>query len=431
MALALEAAARNHAATRESPPELARRYDESIASERACDSALGALAPRLGESIGADIGRVRSLTAQWRAERTATTAVAPTSLINVLAATARLDSALARRQRQQTSRIKSIETGDVLLPSILVPILAALLFLIHSTGRRMAALADEAEQSRRALAVASEQKVASLRGLTHDLKNSLGAAGGFVTLLGDEIAGPLTTLQRDYVSRTARLIEKTFTAVEDALLVARTKAGELPVRLRREDLRTVVLESASDYLAATERAGLTLTVDVAENLPSVDTDRALVSKIIGNLLSNAVKYTPGGGRIWLRVCCRRSDDEFDDGSWVAVEVFDTGPGIPAEFRERIFDEFFRVPNATATARGEGIGLAMSRRVARLLGGDITLDSRENGGAAFTLWLPLHAAKAEGNSSDETGIPPDERGAHRASTMAANSVDAQARRVVPK
>jgi signal transduction histidine kinase len=68
-------------------------------------------------------------------------------------------------------------------------------------------------------------------------------------------------------------------------------------------------------------------------------------------------------------------------------VCDTGPGVPPELRERIFDEFFRTPAARAAAPGAGVGLAMSRRVARLLGGEITADGENGRGATFTLWLP--------------------------------------------
>jgi hypothetical protein len=82
-------------------------------------------------------------------------------------------------------------------------------------------------------------------------------------------------------------------------------------------------------------------------------------------------------------------------------VHDTGPGVPVAFREKVFDEFFRTPTATTTARGEGIGLAMSRRVARLLGGEITLDSEEGLGATFALWLPLPSSAA---AIDESSPP---------------------------
>jgi signal transduction histidine kinase len=399
-----------------STPDLGRRYAEAVATEHARDSALGALSPRLNGEIAEDVGELRSLTAQWHAARNGDPTAADVKATDVLASAARLDSSLAQGMAVQIARVRSLEEMDVVLPSVLVPLLAIVLFAIYWTGRRMAALADEAEQSRLALAMASERKVTLLRGLTHDLKNSLGAAAGFTMLLREEATGPLTDKQRDYVTRIGRIIDQTVTSVGDTLTIARTEAAALPVRRRKEDVRTLVLESAADYVAAAEHAGLTLSVEFAEDLPPVETDPSLVSKIIGNLLSNAIKYTPAGGRIWLRAFSRLRGDMPETGPWLAAEVCDTGPGVPAAFREQVFDEFFRTPTATSTTGGDGIGLAMSRRVARLLGGDITLHSEEGRGATFTLWLPaqprdaipiadVHAATTHEERVATGGAPP--------------------------
>jgi signal transduction histidine kinase len=403
-AVALEAAARDPSIAG-SAPAMTSRYDQAVATERARDSVLTAVAPRLGDGLERDVEKLRTLIAQWHASPSGTAAGAGVSVTDVLAAVARLDAALAERQQEQNAHIRSLESVDVLLSSVLVPLLALALIAIYWTGRRMAALAAEAERSRLALVVASEHKVTMLRGLTHDLKNTLGAAAGFARLLREEVSGPLTTKQRHHVTRIERIIEQSIRAVEDALMVARTEAGAQPVRRHKEDVRVLLLESAADHVAAAERAGLTLLVEFAEDLPPVDTDPSLVSKIIGNLLSNAIKYTPAGGRIWLSASCRPGRERPETGSSVAIEVRDTGPGIPAALRERVFDEFFRAPAAATTAHGDGIGLAMSRRVARLLGGEITLESEEGRGATFTLWLPV---QCRDSTSQEPSPPPGAR-----------------------
>jgi len=225
------------------------------------------------------------------------------------------------------------------------------------------------------------------RGLTHDLKNTLWAAGGYAQLLEDDIVGPLTPPQRHHVARIRRLIRQAVGAVGDSLEIARADAGVLPVNREQTDLRVLLTEAASDYLAAADTARLTLDVELADALPAVETDPSLVSKIVGNLVSNAIKYTPPGGRVCLRAAVSSGSRPGSAGTWVAVEVCDTGPGVPPAFRERIFDEFFRTPTARATAPGAGVGLAMSRRVARALGGEITVDGEDGRGACFTLWLP--------------------------------------------
>jgi signal transduction histidine kinase len=382
-AVALEMATRSYGATG-GTSELAGRHTEALAIEHSRDSALGALAPQLGELLAGDIARLHELTARWHAE--GASAASGVTVTDILAVAEGLDAALTRRQAEQRARVQSLEALDILLPSVLVPLLAAVLMAIYWTGRRMAALAREAEQNRLALAAASEQKVTLLRGLTHDLKNALGAAGGYATLLREEVTGPLTTAQRHSVERIGHIIEKTMVTVGDTLLVARTEAGELPLRYHTEDTRTLVLDAVADFRAAAERVHLTIDVECAEDLPAIDTDASLVSKIIGNLLSNAIKFTPAGGKISVRACCEPTRKGAEGGPWVAVEVSDSGSGIPAALHEQVFTEFFRAP-AAATTHGDGIGLAMSRRVARMLGGEITLVSEESRGSTFTLWLP--------------------------------------------
>jgi signal transduction histidine kinase len=390
-AVALDAATNNRGVN-DSATARARRHREATTVERSSDSTLTALGPRMGGRIEHDVERLHWLVAQWHAQRAANDNAADQSLADLMTTAAQLDTAIAQRQLEQQSRIRSLESMDVLLPSVLVPLLIAVVVAIYFTGRRMAALATQAEDGRRALALATEQRVTLVRGLTHDLKNGLGAASGFATLLRDEIAGPLTARQRDHVLRIGRIIEQTIGAVENALTVARTADASLPVRRHQEDLRALVLESAADYVAAAEQAGLTLRAEFAEDLPRVETDPSLVSNIIGDLLSNAIKYTPPGGQIWLRASSRHfSIHEWKAGPWVVAEVRDTGPGIPEPLREQVFNEFFRAPGASATARGQGIGLAMSRRVARLLGGDLTVESEEGQGSTFTLWLPASSA----------------------------------------
>ena len=265
------------------------RRDSALSSiERAHDAALADVAPRFGGRLAAEIARFRSMSAQWRAQRDGAASGPALTVAEVLRVGTQLDSALGERQAGQVVRIRALEADVALLPSALVPLLGLVVLAIYWTGRRMAALAADADRHRLALAVAAEQRVALLRGLTHDLKNSLGAAMGYAELLLEETAGSLTALQREHAMRIDRIIKRTIGAVEDALTVARTEAGALPMRRQREDLRALSLESASDFVAAAERAGLTLTVEFADDLPAVDTDPTIVSKIIGNLLSNAI-----------------------------------------------------------------------------------------------------------------------------------------------
>jgi signal transduction histidine kinase len=175
-----------------------------------------------------------------------------------------------------------------------------------------------------------------------------------------------------------------------------------------------VFEIASEMEPLINEKGLTLSLGVGATLPRVRSDPTHLRQILVNLLGNAVKFTPAGT---VSVRARLIGDGLDgqdhgpeqgngvvrrlrelapkpDGKWVALQVADTGVGVPEADRERIFDEFEQVnagPRGDSIRRGTGLGLSISRRLARLLGGDITLESEVGRGSAFTLWLPIDRA----------------------------------------
>jgi signal transduction histidine kinase len=155
----------------------------------------------------------------------------------------------------------------------------------------------------------------------------------------------------------------------------------VPVNLAR-----VAAETAEDHRAAARAAGHVLECPDPDLPVRVQTDPARVRQVLGNLLSNAVKYTPSPGRITVHAG-EVDGGEARPGRWAVLRVSDTGPGIPPEHREAVFDEFTRLHDGTGV-QGHGLGLAISRRVARLLGGDLDVSGTPGQGAVFTLWLPL-------------------------------------------
>jgi signal transduction histidine kinase len=147
---------------------------------------------------------------------------------------------------------------------------------------------------------------------------------------------------------------------------------------------------AEDFRGQIDAAGLALDVRAPTELV-VSSDAARVRQILSNLVSNAVKYTREG-RVSVDACESAGDGAHRDG--ISITVTDTGPGIAAEKQETIFQEFTRLdPNAP---HGAGVGLAISRRIARLLGGDVTVASEDGRGSRFTLWLP-RSLRAQGDA----------------------------------
>ena len=225
-----------------------------------------------------------------------------------------------------------------------------------------------------------------MRGLSHDLKNPLGAIDGHAALLEEGVKGELTAEQRASVARIRRSVRSLLALVSDLLEMSKAEAGQLGVQAREADVVEVVRDAVEEHRAAAETAGHRLRLEVADRRPVVHTDPDRVRQVLGNLLSNAVKYTPPGGQIVVRVDERAGNGRLAAARYAVIDVVDSGPGIPEDKREEIFEEFARLQPDEKP--GAGLGLTIARRIARLLGGDISVASRNGEGSAFTLWLPL-------------------------------------------
>jgi signal transduction histidine kinase len=191
--------------------------------------------------------------------------------------------------------------------------------------------------------------------------------------------------------------------------IAKMAAGRLEVHQESVDLRPFVFDVATEVEPLVSEKQLSISMTIPATLPRVRTDPAHLRQILLNLIGNAVKYTPAGsinvrGRFLDGLVAgdtttptaselrARSPDP--SRPWVALQVIDTGIGIAPADHARIFEEFEQVnagPRGDSMQRGTGLGLPISRRLARLLGGEITLQSEAGKGSTFTVWLPVNPA----------------------------------------
>jgi len=335
-----------------------------------------------------EIERRRRLTSAQRAEISTEQA----RFEAALQAAARVDSVLVDESRARRDRIRQAEqlrfaitVGLVVMA--LASAAAAMWFArrVRLLAREAAARRDQAEQALAGLRESNASRVRMMRGVTHDLKNPLGAARGFADLLQEGIEGPLAPGQARMTAAIRRNVDTALAIIHDLLDLARAEAGTLEVARERIDCGALLREAVDDHRAAAQAAGHALAIEAPAAPLEVLADPLRVRQVVGNLLSNAIKYTPPGGRVVVAAGPASNGDGPRPGQWVRVTVEDSGPGIPAEHRESVFQEFERLE--PGTAEGHGLGLAIGRRVARLLGGDVTVDEAEIGGAAFTLWLP--------------------------------------------
>jgi signal transduction histidine kinase len=175
--------------------------------------------------------------------------------------------------------------------------------------------------------------------------------------------------------------------IDDLLQLATHDAGKLDLKLEPVALGELVTSTAASAQWLLGGKQLTVTVDVAPDIPTVRTDRTKVTQILINLLSNAIKFTPDGGSITLHALAHAEG--------VELAVADTGVGIPAEALARIFDEFYQVDGSPVREYGGvGLGLALVKRLAELLGGSVAVESQVERGSRFSVRLPLNAPGSE-------------------------------------
>ena len=254
--------------------------------------------------------------------------------------------------------------------------------LITELRRTNSALVDSnAELERQYAAVVEARRVKDefLANISHELRTPLTAVLGYISLMQDGLAGPLTDEQTTSLTQVKGASERLLVLIEDLLELTTMKRGGLEVVLSDFDPRDPMRDAVAG--AVGKRDAVTLRVDEPTSLlPLMRSDRRKIVKILMALLGNAYKFTATGEvRIALEIGSGR----------VSYTVQDTGIGIPPEAQEMVFDEFRQVDgSATRRYGGSGLGLALARRLARILGGDIELSSSQGQGSRFVVELPL-------------------------------------------
>jgi signal transduction histidine kinase len=352
-----------------------RRLDSDAVDLRSAMTAIGPPAVSL-------YGQLEVMLKAWDSSTHDGAPIASRDGLDLLDVAERVDAYLTSFVQRERDEAAHVARYYVLIPTVLAPISLLAMALTLWSGYRVLRFARSADEERAAVTRAADARTSLLRGVTHDVKNPLGAAAGYAQLLEEGIVGPLTPQQNDMVRRIQRLVGQSVQTVTDLLELARAE-GSLHVEYVTTDLAGLLTEVADDHRGAAQEAGLTMTID-APPTPIV-TDPVRVQQVLANLFSNAIKYTPSGGRIQASIV--RAAPGSDAAGRIGVAIQDTGPGVPAELQSRLFEEFFRVSATAATADGNGLGLAISRRIARLLGGDVRYASAPGGGSVFTVWLP--------------------------------------------
>jgi PAS domain S-box-containing protein len=227
---------------------------------------------------------------------------------------------------------------------------------------------------------ASRTKSEFLATMSHELRTPLNAIGGYAELMELGVAGPVSEEQRSYLARIRSSQQHLLAIINDLLNYSRAEAGQLAYNMQAVSVHDVVEHALTMMVPQASAKGIVIAHGPCAELAAAWADYQKVEQIVLNLLSNAVKFTPAAGRV--TVSCAKANEQ------VTIMVGDTGPGVPPEKFEAIFEPFVQLGRSlTSQQEGTGLGLAISRDLARAMGGELAVATAAEGGALFTLTLP--------------------------------------------
>jgi len=238
---------------------------------------------------------------------------------------------------------------------------------------------EELEGLRRQLRHQEAAKSRFLAAAAHELKSPLTVIQSYLEIFLSDMSQGLSPEQLSFLEVTYDSVGRLQRLVGDLVDLAALESGKIHLDITRVEPIPLMRAIEREMRPVAERAGLQLLAALPDRLPAVRGDADRIQQVLRSLLDNALKYTPEGGSVTLRAGSR--DDT------VVLELEDTGVGIPEDQVDTIFDEFVRIPHAGGGERGAGLGLTISRRIARALGGQVRAASTPGKGSTFSLHLP--------------------------------------------
>jgi NtrC-family two-component system sensor histidine kinase KinB len=213
--------------------------------------------------------------------------------------------------------------------------------------------------------------------VSHQLKTPLTSMRMAIHLLLEEQVGPLNEKQAELLVAAREDSDRLHEILNNLLDISRIESGKAQMEFHAVFPRELALEAIEPFRIAAKDQGVTLEVELPEDLPQILADKTRISHVFGNLITNALKYTPAGGKV--TVSARAEEKE------VVFSIADTGQGIPSAYLPRVFEQFFRAPGQGPQA-GAGLGLAIAKQIVQAHGGTVTVESAEGKGSTFSFTL---------------------------------------------
>ena len=290
---------------------------------------------------------------------------------------------------QQSSRIAPMRDAEGVVTG-------AVAFIEDVTERVVSE--DELRSATREAQAANRAKSDFLASMSHELRTPVGAIAGYTDILMEGMVGDLNPVQREHLARIKSVGTHLLRIVDEILTFARLEARADRAEIARVDVCLIVREAATATEPLARKKGLEFRMRHPDGPVHVHTDSTRLRQILINLMGNAVKFTQRGA---VSV-----DVSAPEGSRVSIAVKDTGAGIESADLQRIFEPFVQSRGSLSRAyEGTGLGLSVSRQLAQLLGGEITVQSTVGVGSTFVLSLPLEQGAAIPTLSGSTTQPP--------------------------
>ncbi len=260
-----------------------------------------------------------------------------------------------------------------------------------------ARLFRELERKTAELQVASEHKSAFLASMSHELRTPLNAVIGFSEVLLERMFGELNERQEEYLQDILNSGKHLLELLNEILDLSKVEAGRMELELSVFSVRGVIEHAIALVRERAALHGVTLTFEIDPTLDLIESDELRFKQVVLNLVSNAVKFTPDGGHVDVRATSTERR--------LTVTVTDDGIGIPPEDTERIFEAFHQGRRGASREEGTGLGLTLCRRIAALLGGELTLQTEVGVGSTFGFTIPIRGANGEATPDNRDDSEP--------------------------
>jgi NtrC-family two-component system sensor histidine kinase KinB len=223
--------------------------------------------------------------------------------------------------------------------------------------------------------------------IVHDLRSPMTTVFGSLKLIDDVYTGKDDTgFLKEAITIALRSSKRMVALVDSLLDIFKTDTGKIDIAPRKYALPAMAANLVEEFLTFATLTEIHLVNEVPDDLPLMYVDVEKIERVITNLIDNALKFTPADGRVTLSAGL--VDDPGGGRPWMLVEVADTGPGIPLEYRDRVFDRYVRVTGREGRRRGTGLGLAFCKVAVEAHGGRIWVEGEPEAGSHFKFTLPL-------------------------------------------